>query len=162
MPPRKSRAAGSGTPADQAPAARRPRARSRPDASDDAPQTLAQFLGARDTADREADDSKTQTRSFPLLIKDVQRLRATADGIQHVTYQTPLQDEVPDSISGLLSEFIRAGCTYYENLLNNGEEFPRVRKLPPGPGRSGAQRGAAIRSEQAARRREAAANSPAD
>ena len=162
MPPRKNPAAGSGTKADQAPAARRPRARSRPDASDDAPQTLAQFLGARDTADREADDSKTQTRSFPLLIKDVQRLRATADGIQHVTYQTPLQNEVPDSISGLLSEFIRAGCTYYENLLNNGEEFPRVRKLPPGPGRSGAQRGAAIRSEQAARRREAAANSPAD
>jgi hypothetical protein len=162
MPPRKSQAADSGTPADQAPAARRPRARSRPGASDDAPQTLAQFLGARDTADREADDSKTQTRSFPLLIRDVQRLRATADGIQHVTYQTPLQDEVPDSISGLLSEFIRAGCTYYENMLNNGQEFPRVRKLPPGPGRSGAQRGAAIRSEQAARRREAAANSPAD
>ena len=162
MPPRKNPAAGSGNKADQAPAARRPRARSRPDASDDVPQTLAQFLGARDTADREADDSKTQTRSFPLLIKDVQRLRATADGIQHVTYQTPLQDEVPNSISGLLSEFIRAGCTYYENLLNNGEEFPRVRKLPPGPGRSGAQRGAAIRSEQAARRREAAANSPSD
>jgi len=163
MPARKPRNADGAAPAAERPAKSRARGRARDGAApDDEMQTLAEFLGARETVEREPNDLKTQTRSFPLAIGVVQRLRATADGITHRVYETPLQDEVPDSISGLLTEFIIAGCTYYEDLLNNGQEFPRVRRLAPGPGRSGAQRGAAIRSRQAADRRAAANQGASD
>jgi hypothetical protein len=119
-------------------------------------QTFAQHTGARPFTVREPGDEKLQSRSFQIPIGVVQRLRATADGVQHRVYDTELQDETPDSISAFVVEAFDALCTFYEDALNNGQEFRRVRRLPPGPGKTGAQRGADKRSEIAAARRAAA------
>lgn len=122
-------------------------------------QTFGEHTGSRPFPVLAETDEKLNTRSFQIPIGVVERLRATADAIQHRAYETELEDRIPDSISGLLVELINAGCTYYEDLFNNGQPFRRVRKLPPGPGRSGAQRGAARRSEVAAAKRAAKSTS---
>ena len=116
-------------------------------------QTFAQHTGARPYPVIDEGDEKLNTRSFQLPVGVVQRIRATADGIQHRAYETELEGQAPDSISGLVVEAFDAICTYYENLLNNGEPFRRVRKLPPGARPTGAARGALKRSEMAAAKR---------
>jgi hypothetical protein len=118
-------------------------------------ETFAEHTGARPFPVLDESDTQLNTRSFQLPIGSVQRLRATADAIQHRVYETPLEGKAPDSISGSVVEAIDAWCTYYEDLLNNGQPFRRARKLAPGPRRSGAQRGAEKRSETARVKREA-------
>jgi hypothetical protein len=113
-------------------------------------QTFAEHTGSRPFTPRAASDEARQIRSFSLDTGLVERLRATADGIQHKAYGTDLENSVPQSIAALAAEGIEAACTYYENILNNGEEFRRVRKLPAGPSRDGAQRGAAKRAAKRA------------
>lgn len=123
--------------------------------SDVALQTLSQFLDARPFTPRSPSDEDPLTRSFQLVVGVVERAKATADGIQHRTYDTTLEGEVPASLSALVTEALNASCTYYENLLNNGEEFRRVRQLKRGPTAAGAQQGAQKRSQAAAGRRAA-------
>jgi hypothetical protein len=142
-----------------APAAKpRTAAARRKSAPADAPapmQTFAEYTGATPFPVIDEGDEKLNTRSFQIPVGVVQRLRATADGIQHRAYDTDLEGKAPDSISGSVVEALDAWCSYYERLLNNGEPFRRVRRLPPGPGRSGAQRGAEKRSQTAAEKRAA-------
>jgi hypothetical protein len=116
-------------------------------------QTFAEHTGARPFPVLADSDEQLNTRSFQLPIGVVERIRATADGIQHRTYETLLEGEVPDSISGLVVEAFNAIATYYEDLLNNGQPFRRVRKLPPGARPTGAARGAAKRAGIAAEKR---------
>ena len=151
MPTRKTAAAGTdagGQPA--SPPAARPRARKpatpKPAAEDvlepTATLTFSEFVGTRPFVPRSDDDQKIQGRSFQIPAGVVERVRATADGIQHMAYGTELEGRVPGSISGFVANALEAACTYWENQLNNGEEFRRVRRLPPGPSAEGAKRGA--------------------
>lgn len=144
--PRKTRAAGAAPPAEVAGTTSAGRTITRA-------KTFAEHTGARPFPVLADSDEQLNTRSFQLPIGVVERIRATADGIQHRTYETLLEGEVPDSISGLVVEAFNAIATYYEDLLNNGEPFRRVRKLPPGARPSGAARGAAKRSGIAAEKR---------
>lgn len=118
-------------------------------------QTFAEHTAARDFPVIADNDEKLNTRSFQLPIGVVERIRATADGVQHLSYGTELEGKTPDSISGLVTEAFNAICTYYEDLLNNGQPFRRLRKLSPGARPTGAARGAAKRSETAAAKRAA-------
>jgi len=108
--------------------------------------TLTQAVGARAFESRGDADNKPLTRSFHLTVGDVERAKATSDGVQHRAYGTDIEDEVPRSLSAFITEAIRAACTYYENLLNDGQEFRRIRNLSPGPSPEGARRGAAKRA----------------
>jgi hypothetical protein len=103
-------------------------------------------MGARPFEPRDDSDEKPLTRSFQLVVGVVERAKATADGIQHRTYDTALEGKVPGSLSALVTEALNAACTYYEDLLNNGQEFRRVRQLTRGPSAEGAVRGAAKRA----------------
>jgi hypothetical protein len=157
MPPRTPAAAEStGAPARASRAAGARKAPPRAAKAADKPmQTFAEHTEARPFPVLAENDEKLNTRSFQLPIGVVERIRATADGIQHRVYETELEGKAPDSISGLVVEAFNGICTYYEDLLNNGEPFRRVRKLSPGARPSGAARGAAKRSETAAAKRAA-------
>lgn len=120
--------------------------------------TLAEALEIRPTQSHGPADEESVTRSFHLRVGDVERAKATADGIQHRAYGTPLEDVIPRSLSAFIAEAIQARCTYYENLLNDHTEFRRVRQLSPGPSPEGARRGAAKRA--ATRAAAAAASEP--
>jgi hypothetical protein len=109
--------------------------------------TLAEALDARMFEPRGEVDGKRLTRSFHLTVGDVERAKATAAGIQHRAYDTDIQDKVPGSLSAFITECIIAGCTYYEDLLNNGKEFRRVMQLTPGPSKEGARAGAEKRTQ---------------
>ena len=159
MPPRTTAATAEST---GAPAARpRAAARKKPPAAAPADiaamETFAEHTGARPFPVVAETDEKLNTRSFQLPIGVVERIRATSDGVQHLGYGTDLEGKAPDSISGLVTEAFNAICTYYEDLLNNGQPFRRVRKLSPGARPTGAARGAAKRSETAAAKRAAKA-----
>src|SRR5215469_16334702 len=117
-----------------------------PDAGLPELKTFAEHLGSRAYEPRGPQDDKRQIRSFSLPTGVVERLRATADGIQHMAYGTALEGKVPATIAGLAAEAFEAICSYYEEILNNGEEFRRVRKLPPGPSKEGARVGAEKRA----------------
>jgi hypothetical protein len=160
MPPRTTAAAAAatekaGTPAARKPRAAAPRKPARGAEADSSMQTFAEHTGSRDFPVVAENDEKLNTRSFQLPIGVVERIRATADGVQHLGYGTELEGKAPDSISGLVTEAFNAICTYYEDLLNNGQPFRRVRKLSPGARPTGAARGAAKRSDAAAARRAA-------
>ena len=154
--PRTARAAAStGKPSSPRQAAARSRARG--DQGEAAAlKTLSEALGARPFQPRSDNDNDPLTRSFQLVVGVVERAKATADGIQHRTYDTPLEGQVPASLSAFVTEALAVACTYYENLLNNGEEFRRVRSLKRGPTPQGAAEGAAKRVATR-RRKEAAA-----
>jgi hypothetical protein len=113
-------------------------------------------MDARTFTVREAGDEDPVTRSFQLVVGVVERAKAVADGIQHRAYDTPLEGQVPGSLSALVTEALNVACTYYENLLNDGEEFKRVRRLKRGPTPEGAQAGAEKRVLKAAAKRDAA------
>ena len=152
MPPRTPPAAKSaGTPARgaQAPAAA---ARKAP-AARKPMKTFAEHTGSRPAPVITDAEAKLQTRSFQLPIAVVERLRATSDGLTHVAYGSPLEGEVPDSISGMVVEALNAICTFYEDQNHEGLPFRRVRKLSPGARPTGAARGAAQRSRIAAEKR---------
>ena len=159
MPPRTTAAAAAkkadtparGSRASGASRAKRPAVRD----ADTPMETFAEHTGARPFPVIAENDEKLNTRSFQLPIGVVERFRATADGVQHMGYGTDLEGKAPDSISGGVVEAFNAWCTYYEDLLNNGQPFRRVRKLAPGARPSGAARGAAKRSETAAAKRAA-------
>jgi len=54
--------------------------------------------------------------------------------MQARTYGTDLADRIPATLDDLVNEAIEAACTYYENLLNEGAEFPRQNvRLTTGP-----------------------------
>jgi hypothetical protein len=163
MPPRTTAAAAEST---GAPAARSRAAARKKQPPADAPaprdriapmETFAEHTGSRPFPIVAASDEKLNTRSFQLPTGVVERTRATSDGVQHLGYGTDLEGKAPDSISGLVTEALNAICTYYEDLLNNGQPFRRVRKLSPGARPAGAARGAAKRSETAAAKRAAKA-----
>jgi hypothetical protein len=109
-------------------------------------RTLSDAMGARPFVPRDEGDDKPLTRSFQLVVGVVERAKATADGIQHRTYDTELEGKVPASLSALVTEALNVACTYYENTLNDGQEFRRVRQLTRGPSPEGAIRGAAKRA----------------
>lgn len=109
-------------------------------------QTFAQAVGARSFEPHGDADNDGVPRSFHLTVGDVERAKATADGVQHRAYGTQIEDDIPHSLSAFITEAIRAACTYYEDLLNNGEEFRRIRNLSRGPSPEGARRGAAKRA----------------
>ena len=113
-------------------------------------RTFAEMVKTRPTTERGPKDNDTVTRSFLLPVGLVERVRATADGIQHRAYGTDLEDQVPHSVGGkdgLVAEALAAICTYYENEFNNGEEFRRIRgSMTAGPSKAGARRGAAKRA----------------
>jgi hypothetical protein len=144
------------------PASRRPSARTRGGrgATDDRPgtkmplQTLAQAMGADGYHPNAGDlDGERMTRSYHLSVGVVEMARATSVGVEHKAYGTPIEDQVPHSVSAFVEECIRAGIKYYEDLFNDGKPFRRTGPLSPGPTREGAQRGAAKRrlaKEQAA------------
>jgi hypothetical protein len=115
-------------------------------------QTLAQAIGARDYQPRGDVDDERMTRSFHLRVGVIERAKAAATGVEHRAYGTPIEGDVPNSLSAFVEECIIAGCTYYENLFNGGEEFRRVGRLSPGPSHEGAQRGAAKRKAARAAR----------
>lgn len=131
------------------PASRRPSARSRAGrgATDDMPlQTLAQAMGAVGYNPNAGDlDDEKMTRSYHLSVGAVELARATSVGVEHKAYGTPIEDQVPHSVSAFVEECIRAGCQYYQDLFNAGKPFRRTGPLSPGPTREGAQRGAAKR-----------------
>jgi hypothetical protein len=130
------------------PARRRPAARRQADQEqEDVLRTLTQAMGARSFEPRGEADDKPLTRSFQLVVGVVERAKATADGIQHRTYDTALEGKVPGSLSALVTEALNVACSYYEDILNGGHEFRRVRQLTPGPSAEGAVRGARKRAE---------------
>jgi hypothetical protein len=132
-----------------APAASRPSRRRR--STKPAPlQTFAEATGSRDFVPRGPEDEQQGRKSFYIRQGTIERLKATSAGIQHRAYDTELADRAPESMSAAADEAINALCTFYENTLNNGEEFPRRHRLPPGPSFQGAARGAAKRSAQRA------------
>jgi hypothetical protein len=108
--------------------------------------TLAQALAARSFEPRAEGDNDRLTRSFHLTVGDVERAKATADGVQHRAYGTDIGDDIPESLSAFVTEALRAACTYYENLLNGGQGFRRVRNLSRGPSPEGARAGARKRA----------------
>jgi hypothetical protein len=118
--------------------------------SPDQLRTLAQFMGARSYQARGEVDDERMTRSFHLPVGLIERARAASTGVEHRAYGTPIGEEVPNSFSSFVAEAIAAACTYYEDLFNGGEEFPRTGRLSPGPTRDGAIRGAQKRKAAAA------------
>jgi hypothetical protein len=109
-------------------------------------QTLAEATGARpslvvvpegeewDDAKIAQEQEKKQTRSFRIRVVDLERMQAALAGIQAKTYGTPLEGRAPRSLGDLLGEGLEVLFTHYENLLNDGNEFPRGNvSLRPGP-----------------------------
>jgi hypothetical protein len=119
-------------------------------------ETLAQAMGARDYQPRGDVDDERMTRSFHLRVGVIERARAASSGVEHMAYGTPIEGDVPNSFSAFVEECIIAGCTYYENLFNGGQEFRRTGRLSPGPTREGAMRGAAKRKAARSAAQEAA------
>lgn len=117
-------------------------------------QTFREHTGARPYVARSENDDVLRARTFQLPIGVVERVRATSNGVLHRAYDTDIEDQVPENVSGFIMEAVEAACTYYEDLLNEGQEFKRVQRLSPGPGRSGAARGGQKRAEKAAAKRE--------
>jgi hypothetical protein len=151
MPPKTGTAATAPADSGKAPAskparaARKPAAR-RSAAAPESIRTLAQMVGARGFESHGEADNQGLTRSFHLTVGDVERAKATSDGVQHRAYGTAIEDDIPKSLSAFVTEAIRVACTYYEDLLNDGQEFRRIRNLSPGPSPEGARRGAAKRA----------------
>lgn len=137
-----------GEPASAAAAAKRPgtASRSRPPAHPMPLKSLSEALGVRETVALGAVDTERMTRSFHLLVGTVERAKAAATGLEHRSYGTDLWHNSPHSVSAFVEEAILAACTYYENLLNDGQEFPRTGRLSPGPSEEGAARGARKRA----------------
>jgi hypothetical protein len=148
MPPRKTTGAAAPAAADQQ-ADATPSTRSAP-RRPARMKTFSETVKARETTESGPKDKDMVTRSFLLPVGLVERVRATADGIQHRAYGTDLEGQVPRSVGGkdgLVAEALAAICTYYENEFNNGEEFRRIRgSLTAGPSPEGARRGAAKRA----------------
>ena len=104
-------------------------------------QTLGERLHTRPSVitgaavgSRWPDDGQRGPRSFRLLGATLLRLQATVHGIQARTYGTALAGKVPATLDELVNEAIEAACTHYEDLLNDGREFPRENvRLTTGP-----------------------------
>ncbi len=109
-------------------------------------RNFAEATGSRSLEPQGPADTEPLMRSFHLRVGVVERAKATADGVQHRAYGTAIEDDVPTSLSALVTEAIEAACSYYEDLLNDGEPFRRVRNLTAGPGRHGARAGAQKRA----------------
>jgi hypothetical protein len=113
-------------------------------------QTFAHAIGSREPSIQGAADSEKTMRSFNVRVATVERLRATLALIGHRAYGTELAATAPDSLAAMADEALNAACTYYENLLNDGQEAPRIIRLPPGPSPIAAQQGAAKRAARRA------------
>lgn len=122
-------------------------------APEESDQTFGEFTGSRPYQPRSEVDDEIKSRTFQLPVGVVERIKAVYDGVPAKAYDSELEDRIPDTMSGFVVEAVEALSTYYEDLLNDGKEFRRVRRLRPGPGKSGAVRGGQIRSEKAAAKR---------
>ena len=110
--------------------------------------TLAQATKARPSETGPGEDEKV-TRSFRIRKDILARLQGGLHGVQARSYGTPLADQVPASLGDFVDEALEAALTYYENMLNDGQEFDRssVRLQPgPVPGRSRRQPAATART----------------
>lgn len=110
------------------------------------PLELLRSLSIRSVEPRSEADNQRLTRSFHLTVGAVERAKATADGIQHRAYGTDFEDEVPKSLSAFVTWCLELGCTFWEDAVNEGQEFRRIRNLSPGPSPEGARQGAAKRA----------------
>jgi hypothetical protein len=104
-------------------------------------QTLAERVRARASkithtpvGSRWPDDADPGPRSFRVLGANLQRLQAAVHGSQARAYGTEFALRVPATLDEAVNEAIVALCTHYEDLLNEGQEFPRENvRLSTGP-----------------------------
>ena len=79
-------------------------------------------------------DEQRGPRSFRVLGANLQRLQAAIAGIDARTYGTPLRGQAPVTLDDFVNEALEVALTYYEDMLNAGEEFSRDNvRLTTGP-----------------------------
>jgi hypothetical protein len=104
-------------------------------------KTLAEAMHARPSiitgtpvGSRWENDGDRGPRSFRVLGANLQRLQAAVAGIDARTYGTPLRGKVPVTLDDFVNEALETALTYYEDMLNGGEEFSREDvRLSTGP-----------------------------
>jgi len=110
-------------------------------------KTFAEFTGSRPTEPEFP--RKYKSHYVPVALEA--RLAATVRGVQARSYGTNLDGEVPENVSRGVVEALDAWCTYYEDVLNEGQPFPPA-TISPGPGPRGAREGAEKRAAARAER----------
>lgn len=127
------------------PAAGRSRSPSRARSAPPDFQTFSEAVGARPTEITAPGDEHKTMRSYYQRVAVQERLKATLAMIQAKTYGSDAEARMPRSLPDLLEDAITAACTYWEDLLNNGQPARRIHKLRRGPSPQGAIEGAAKR-----------------
>lgn len=87
-----------------------------------APLTLAEVTGSRPL------DGRWQAKTINVSRELGGRLDATVSGVLARSYDTRVAHLVPDTRTALCREAVEASCTYYQDLLNDGEPFPPGRR----------------------------------